>query len=61
MKTLQKALPIVAVIGVLAGAIYYVQSSQPKRQEPAPVAKAAVAGQNMLPPSDRYGNGSAGS
>ena len=60
MKTLQRILPFVAVVGVLAGAIFYVLSSQPQRQlDPVPVAKAPV--QNLLPPSDRYANGSAGS
>ena len=58
MKTLQKILPLIAVVAVLGGAIYYVVSSQPGRPEPAPVAKAATA-QNLLPPSDRYANASA--
>jgi len=59
MKTLQKILPFVAVIGILGGAIYYVVSSQPERPVEAPVAKAAPS-QNLLPPSDRYANPSAG-
>jgi len=58
MKTLQRILPFVAVVGILGGAIYYVVSSQPQRPEPAPVAKAAAT-QNLLPPSDRYANASA--
>jgi len=60
MKTLQRVLPFIAVIAVLGGAIYYVVSNSPQRLEPAPVAKAA-ASQNLLPPSDRYANNSAGS
>ena len=59
MKTLQRVLPFVAVVGVLAGAIFYVLSSQPQRTDPVPVAKAPV--QNLLPPSDRYATNSAGS
>jgi hypothetical protein len=53
MKNIQRILPFVAVVGVLAAAITYVLSSQPARPtDPVPVAKASA--QNLLPPSDRY-------
>jgi len=61
MKILQRILPFVAVVAILGGAIYYVVSSSPQRAEATPVAKAPTAGQNMLPPSDRYATNSAGS
>ena len=62
MKTLQRVFPIIAIVVVLGGAIYYVQASAPQRPEPAQQVKAPAASQSLLPPSDRYANtNSAGS
>ena len=55
MKNLRRILPVVTVVTVLGGAIYYVQSNAPRRPEPVEATKAAPA-QNLLPPSDRYAN-----
>src|ERR1051326_5032988 len=60
MKTLQRIVPIVAIVVALGGAIYYVQSNAPVRPEPIEVSKAPVASPgSTLPPSDRYANNSA--
>ena len=61
MSNLGKILPFIAVVGVLAAAIWYVVSTQPPRPaEQSPVAQAAPSA--VQPPSDRYSsNGPAGS
>ena len=57
MKTLQRIVPVVAIVVALGGAIYYVQSNAPVRPEPIEVSKAQVASPgSTLPPSDRYAN-----
>ena len=51
MKNIQRILPFVAVVGVLAAAITYVLSSQPARPtDPVPVAKASVVLVNVTLP-----------
>ena len=60
MKTLQRIVPVVAVVVALGGAIYYVQSNAPVRPAAIEVSKApAVSPGSTLPPSDRYANNSA--
>jgi hypothetical protein len=56
MQNLMRILPILAVVTVLGGAIYYVQSQAPQRHQPVETAKAQPASQNLLPTSDRYAN-----
>jgi hypothetical protein len=60
MKTLQRILPIVAALGAIGGAIYYVCAQGPVRPAMAEMTKPAISSSNTLPPSDRYaGNGGA--
>ena len=54
MKTLKLIFPVVAVVAVLGGAIYYVQANAPERPEPVATAKVQPAAQTLVPPSDRY-------
>jgi hypothetical protein len=55
MKTLQRILPVIAIVAVLGGAIYYVQSNAPHHAEAAEAAKAPAPAKSLVPPSDRYG------
>jgi hypothetical protein len=60
MKTLQRVIPIVAVLAAIGGAIYHVSTQGPMRPAVAEVAKPALSSGNTLPPSGRYaGNGGA--
>jgi len=57
MKTLQRIVPIIAIVSALGGAIYYVQSSAPKLPAPVEVSKAVTVPGNTAPVSDRYAAG----
>ena len=55
MKTIQRILPVLAVIAALGGAIYHVLSNAPELPQPVQVSKAPVT-QGTAPVSDRYAN-----
>jgi hypothetical protein len=58
MKTLKTFLPLVAVLGVLAAAIWHVQSESAARAATVDAIKVSSA-QPIAPASDRY-SGNAG-
>jgi hypothetical protein len=54
MKTLKTFLPLVAVLGVLAAAVWHVQSEAAVRAATVEAIKVSSVQPSTLPPSDRY-------
>lgn len=57
MKSLFAILPIIALVAVIGGAIYYVTSSVPATAEAPKTESAPVAKSGGAPVSDRYSTG----